>query len=536
MRSGVRAMVVGAALVALAGGQPAVRGQQQPAPLSVAAFGSSLGEWPARVETMLRTGTLAIARVQQDTMIVGRLHERLAQRYRGLPVYGGELIVQRQGAAVVSVSGQVYENVDLESVTPALAAADAASLATAAAGPGSVAGPVELGIRPVADGFVLVYRLTVRSSADIRRYDVSAVTGEIIDSRTEIKTQGVVGQGTGVLGDPKKISTQQGSGGFQAIDVLRPGVTVTFALSGTAARATSFANNLFVSNSEIASDSNNVWSDASAVDAHVYTGWTYDYFFERFGRRGMDDANFAVDVVVHPLSRSAVFQVPHLSGLLLNNASYIHPGLTIYGDGDGFSFNFLAGALDVVAHEWTHGVTDFTSRLEYVDESGALNESFSDIMGTGAEFFHLSGVSGPQQGPNFLIAEDVVPGVPGHLRSMQNPQSTGAPDHYSLRVHIGTSVDSGGVHTNSSIVNHAFFLAVAGGTNRVSGITVQGVGVQNMAQMERIFYRAFVFGLGPLSQFSNARAATLQAATDLFGAGSNLRAQLLAAWTAVGVP
>ena len=84
-------------------------------------------------------------------------------------------------------------------------------------------------------------------------------------------------------------------------------------------------------------------------------------------------------------------------------------------------------------------------------------------------------------------------------------------------------------------MNHAFYLAVAGGTNRVSGINVQGIGVANMQQMERIFYRAFVFMLGPLSNFSNARAATLQAATELFGPASNQRAQLQAAWTAVGV-
>jgi thermolysin len=86
-----------------------------------------------------------------------------------------------------------------------------------------------------------------------------------------------------------------------------------------------------------------------------------------------------------------------------------------------------------------------------------------------------------------------------------------------------------------TIATHAYYLAVAGGRNRVSGITVGGIGFNNIERMERTFYRAFVFLMGPNSQFTNARAATLQAATDLYGSGSNERAQIQQAWTAVGV-
>jgi thermolysin len=118
---------------------------------------------------------------------------------------------------------------------------------------------------------------------------------------------------------------------------------------------------------------------------------------------------------------------------------------------------------------------------------------------------------------------------------MNNPIAGFQPDHYSLLQFIGQDIDNGGVHVNSGIVNHAFYLAVAGGTNRVSRITVSGVGMNNISRMEQIFYRAFVFYLGPNARFSDARAATLQAATDLYGAGSNDRAQVAQAWTAVGV-
>ena len=197
-------------------------------------------------------------------------------------------------------------------------------------------------------------------------------------------------------------------------------------------------------------------------------------------------------------------------------------------------FTFLAGGFDVVAHEWTHGVTDFTSELIYRDESGALNEAFSDIMAAAMEFYYQPVGSGRDQA-DWLIAEDVYLASPGYLRSLINPAAKGHPDHYSLRRFIGTSTDDGGVHFNATIGTHAFYLAVAGGRNRVSGMTVPGVGLGNIERMERIFYRAFTLLMAPNSRFSDARRATLQAATDLYGAGSNERAQVELAWTAVGV-
>jgi len=204
----------------------------------------------------------------------------------------------------------------------------------------------------------------------------------------------------------------------------------------------------------------------------------------------------------------------------------------MFGDGDGFVFDYLAGGLDVVAHELTHGLTEFTSKLEYFEEPGALNEAFSDIIGTAVEFYHQQPGTGPQRA-DWLIAEDVTRGQPGFLRSLQNPVRVGFPDHYSIR-YTGAD-DNGGIHINSNIINHAFYLAVAGGTNRVSRVSVQGVGLANMERMERIFYRAFALMLGPLSNFRDARNATLQAASDVYGVASNERAQLLQAWNAVGV-
>jgi thermolysin len=115
---------------------------------------------------------------------------------------------------------------------------------------------------------------------------------------------------------------------------------------------------------------------------------------------------------------------------------------------------------------------------------------------------------------------------------MSNPAAFGDPDHYSLR-YTGPE-DDGGVHSNSGIPNHAFYLAIEGGTNRTSGLSVTGVGSANREQIEKVFYRAFVYLLPSTANFSTARAATLQAARDLYGGGAVERA-ITEAWTAVGV-
>ena len=513
---------------------------QGPAPQRLTAGGAALAPWAARVDAMLRTGQLDLADVQADPMLPGRLHERLSQRHAGLPVFGGEVVRQLDGRTLLSVYGHLFENVSVATLTPAIDAAGAAAIAERAAGDGASAGEPQLGILPHADGYLLVYRLVVRSPWDIRRYHVNAVSGAIEDSVSVIRSQTEepsIARGTGVLNDDKKVSGTITSAGLQAIDLLRPALAFTLDFRGSRSRFNSFLQTgaVFFSDVAVAPPGGN-WSDGAIVDAHVYQGWVYDYFFKRFGRRGLDDDNLQVISVVHPLARrDAGLYSPEIVGFFINNAAYLGDGFMLYGDGDGRLFDYLAGGLDVIAHELTHGVTDFTSRLEYRDEPGALNEAFSDIIATAVEFYHLRSGQGPQKGPNFLIGEDVTRVAPGYIRSLQNPVSAGDPDHYSLRRFIGTETDNGGVHINSSIVGHVFYLAVAGGRHRLSGQQVQGIGLVNMERMERIVYRAFAFLLGPLSQFSDARAATLQAATDLYGAGSHERAQLEQAWAAVGV-
>jgi thermolysin len=175
-------------------------------------------------------------------------------------------------------------------------------------------------------------------------------------------------------------------------------------------------------------------------------------------------------------------------------------------------------------------VTEFTSGLVYQDESGALNESFSDMMSAGAEFFFQTPGDGPLRA-DYLLAEDIS--TAGGIRSMANPRQFNDPDHYSVR--FTGPEDNGGVHINSGIPNHAFFLAIEGGTNRTSGLSVQGVGAANREQIEKVMYRAFTQMMPARATFAVARQVTLQSARDLYGAGSAPERALTQAWTAVGV-
>jgi len=536
-----RALALLTAIVALSGARPSA---QPPSPLAqsmdVASTPRSLAGWDARVHAMLTDGQLNISRIQRDSMLAGRVHERLNQTYKGLPVFGGQLVRQLDGRTLVSVFGRFFPNISV-STQPAITAGAAAQDAVTAQGPDAVAsGTPVLGILPTrgGGGYVLTYRIQVRSPTDIQLYYVNATTGAVVQHASQVvhdTASPSVGIGTGVLGDQEKMSVDQSGSTYQAVDLLRPAPEYTLTFNGSVSRFNDFFTTGQASLSDVATSSSNTWTDGAVVDAHAYQGFVYDYYYKVMGRQGLDDANHQVISIVHPLARADLARFsPDIIANYVNNAEYLGSGYVMYGDGDGTHFTYLSGALDVVGHELTHGVTDYTSQLVEQDESGALAEAFSDIMGTAIEFYFRPEGTGPGKA-DWVIGEGVTLSPPGYIRSLADPEANGYPDHYSLLRDIGTNVDNGGVHENSTIVSHAFYLAVHGGTDRVSGITVQGVGDANIQEIAKIFYRAFTFMLGPDSQFIDARNATLQAATDLYGAGSSQYTQVQQAWNAVGV-
>jgi Zn-dependent metalloprotease len=515
---------------------------QEPRVSRVAALSSSeLRVWDGAVDRMVRDGSLRLRLDREDTVVPGRRHRRFTQTVGGVPVYGGDVVRQTDAAGLtISIFGTLHEGIGVPT-EPKLSAEEVQAMVSRATG--IELGPArlpQLAILP-RDGKdpTLVYLVRAASPEDITLYFVDAHTGAIVDQRSDAHRQAsAVGLGTGVLGDRKKVSASAQGGGFAGSDKLRPPAIDTFDMRANLARTLSFLNGVIdLGASDFASDSDNDWTDGANVDAHTYAGYTYDYYFKRFGRRGLDNANIRIRSLTHPVNRAdaTTVSVPILGTFFLN-AFYAGDGIMVYGEGiptnlrfGGQSWNFLAGSLDIVGHELTHGVTDYSSQLIYQGESGALNEAFSDIMATAIEFFYHQ-PAGPLV-PDYLIGEDTI--TPGGIRSMEDPGTFGDPDHYSRR--FTGPQDNGGVHINSGIANQAYFLAVEGGRNRTSGLSVQGVGRANREQMEQVFYRAFTQMLPSGATFAVARAATIQAARDLFGANSPAERAVTEAWTAVGV-
>ena len=307
------AAVVFAASSRLIGQAPAQNGRS----IAMAASEDTLPAALDRVDAMLTNGELNISSQRDDTLIAGRALERLAQFHEGLPVFGGQIVRQMDGRAHLSVTGRLYEALDVD-LNPTITPEHARTLAAAAVGAGAnIRGESTLGILPVENGYRLVYRMLVLSDWAIREVFVDADSGAIVLSLNGIHTQAAIGQGSGIFGTLRKMSTNQTSSTYQAVDRLRPAEAFTLAFPGTPARLNFFLQTLVLFNSDVATDSDNVWTDGPAVDAHVYQGWVHDYYYLRFGRNGMDDRNIEVDSIVHPLSRSeANSQPPDIVGEL----------------------------------------------------------------------------------------------------------------------------------------------------------------------------------------------------------------------------
>jgi len=528
-----RTTLLGISVLAMAGA--AAAGDR---PLRVAAAsGAPLAEWSARVEGLLASRQLVSRQTRDDTMVPGRRHERLAQLHLGVPVWGGELARQSNAAGALTVFGTLYEGIDI-GTTPALRSADAAALVAAQGGrPFGRAGGPELVVLPLDSGYRLAWRVRAffERSFDVRQLFLDAATGETLVEWSDLRKQ-EAGIGTGVFGDQKKLSVSSASGGYTTADRLRPPLISSYDFQFNVDRLIRFLDALDpVANltaADLARDSDNVWTDGAVVDEHAYAGYTYDYYYTRHGRHGLDNADIPVRSITHAILRDEwVFYPTDVVDTFFANAFYMGDGIMYYGDGlppqvvfFGQHVNYLAGALDIVAHELTHGVTDYSSGLIYRGESGALNEAFSDMIGTAVEYAFQ-----PEKA-DYLIGEDVF--TPGGLRAMQNPRAYGDPDHYSIR--FTGSGDNGGVHINSGIANNAYYLAIEGGRHRL-GASVQGVGAANRAQIERVFYRAFTAFLPPSATFAQARAATIQAARELYGIGGAVETAVTQAWNAVGV-
>jgi Zn-dependent metalloprotease len=495
-----------------------------------------------QVNRLAQAAELQVERIDVDSSAPGARHERLSQRHRGVRVFGGDVVRQRTGAGTtVSVFGVVYPDIAIDT-TPVITEADATVLMSrAGTGRPFVEAETELFVLPHDGRYTLTWSTRVMSDLDghVNRIFIDAVTGNEVYRYDDTQTQApltpplpqTVGRGLGAAGDAVKVSAQRIGDRYRTVDVILPGLNTTYDLKGDPVRAQNILNGVVVINdSDIAVDDDNVWGDGAIASTHAYASLTYLYFADKHNRRGINNNNLKLRLLANPARLSDFAALSGQYPLFFSNAAYYGNGYMAFGVGSPSNRNFAA-SIDVVAHEIVHGLTAFTSGLIYLNQSGALNESFSDMMGAAVEFEYQQQGGGIARA-DWLLGEDVRLNGSG-LRSFVTPSQFGHPDHWSL--FVNTTGDNGGVHTNSSIMNHVFYLAIQGGTHRLSGQRVEGVGLANRLQIERAIFRAFTTMLPAGATFSMARASTIQAARDLYGVGSAPERALIQTWDAVGV-
>lgn len=256
-------------------------------------------------------------------------------------------------------------------------------------------------------------------------------------------------------------------------------------------------------------------SDDAANEAYDGAGATREFYRTALGRNSVDDHGLHLDASVH-------------YGVSYANAMW-NGRQMVYGDGDSRYFNRFTLALDVIAHELTHGVTQHTAGLDYDGEAGALNEHFSDVFGILTRQYKLKQTA---KRADWLVGAGLftkrVHGAA--IRSMKAPGTAyddlvlgKDPQPSHMRGFVRTELDNGGVHINSGIPNYAFYLvsvALGGKAWELSG---------------KIWYRALTTKLRPQAKFADCAAATIAAAAELHGEGSEPVKVVKGAWLDVGV-
>src|SRR5258706_1479628 len=494
----------------------------------------SVGEFPMWASSALgmsKENSFQLLNASSDEL--GFTHYRYKQYCNNIPVEGTMYILHTRNGKVISMNGELLSDISIgavASVNESAALANALSAVNATVYMWQI--PAEENYirerekNPAASYFPkgeLVYvtpagklnsqNLRLAWKFDVYAHEplsrgyvyVDALTGEILLKKDRIHTRNPPGTAITAYSGTQNIITDSFSGGYRLQEADR----------GLGIRTFNMLDGTNYGNAVDFTDADNMWNnvnaqlDQYATDAHWGAEMTYDYYWLIHNRNGIDGNGFQLDNYVHYSTN-------------YSNAFWDGTRMT-YGDGSGTTNPFTA--LDIAGHEITHGLTEFTSALDYSYESGALNESFSDIFGTCVEFY------GRPSNANWLMGSDI-----GYtIRNMANPNSVGDPDTYMGTNWATGPGDNGGVHTNSNVQTYWFYLLcqVGVGTNDIGdSYNVTGIGMLNASD---VAFRTNTVYLTSSSQYADSRFYSIMSAIDLFGACTPEVIATTNAWHAVGV-
>lgn len=425
------------------------------------------------------TESFTVRRASEDKL--GQAHVRLSQTIAGLPVVGAELIIHADAKSgkVIGVNGRFAVDTNLPR-EPRVDAGDAIATALAEYGLAGarVEGAPELTyIVDRKDAVRLAWTNLVayqsEQGAELDRIFADAITGEAIARHPQVR---------------RAKNREIYDCGNQTIWA---NCTLMFSEGGSS-------------------------GDTTAMAAYNNAGIAYDYFSNNHSWDSFDDAGKTIKQGVH-------------FGSSFNNAGWTPAGTytaIAYGDGNGTLWSPFPFSLDVVGHEFGHGVTHETADFDYVGESGSIDEAYADIFGASVEAYSDGSVNADV----WKIGDEAyTPGTAGDALRYLNDPATKAnhTDYYPTR-----SFNSD-LHRNAGIPGLAYYLLVAGGQHP-RGTTTFFVSGQGITTAEDIFFRALDTYMTSTTNFRDLRTHTLQAATDLHGAFSSQYNAVWNAWSAVG--
>lgn len=451
-------------------------------------------------------------------------HHRYKQYYKGIAVMGGELIGHTSNGIVNYITGNILPEINLLT-TPSYSANEAIEKALVASGSeeyyweryqGESLPTAELCIidkaYPEFSGdYQLAYKVNIYSVAPLDKsvYFLDAHTGQVVQKISEICQESVPASGlTLYYGERDFVTDSIGPNEYHLIDRSRGNGNTTY--RDTDGRT-------------ILTDSDNYWdltdkhNHSAAIDAHFATAHFYDLLLEYFGWEGLDGQGRSMDCVVNYRDGT-----PYLNAFWDGNYAW-------FGDGD--CHNGPLTSIDVVAHEFAHGLTDFTSDLVYMDEPGALNEAMSDIFGKACEYYIVPDEFTWYIGETFNLTSFTNP-----FRYMADPSSFGDPEYYRGNLWHTDESDNGGVHTNSGVLNYWFYLLVDGGSGineKGFAFDVQGLGMETAVQIPFLMQSGY---LTRTSNYNDAYNASILATESLYGAESPEMQSVKDAWKVVGLP
>lgn len=470
----------------------------------------------------LRDAEKELTLVGADEDDLNQTHVRLQQNVNGVPVHGGQIITKVRGKKAQRIYGKVFKGAASIGTTPTLKPEQAVEAARAALGyTGDFARTPEAKLVVLPDeladgraknrksGATLVYLVELLIEDGTERtarhfYFIDARDASVVRHYDGLAHSDRIGTGYTLYSGRVNFTVDRNFwGNYKLIANDRFGTTTTN-MGGV--ESGGLGTVIDSGDSEFGNYSFNY--ETYGADVHMAACYTHDYFRFVHGLNGIDGYGYKLYNRV--------------------NYGYNYPGAfwnghsVAFGNGD-FSTWYPLVALDIYAHEMTHGVCEKRAGLIHngSGESGSLHESFADIFGTSVDMF----VSRPN---NYLIGEQAfTPYVPGDaLRDLSNPPASGGGgiDHYSQ---FSTS---NAPHVNGGIQNKAFYLLAEGGSH--NGYNVTGV---NRRTAELIFFRGLVTGVTGYATFRDSRLATLDAAQDLYGRNSVQFSSTAAAWDSVGV-